>query len=404
MPTMKLSEDPPGGDAPYGTVLAYWMAQMGVSDQDMARKVGIDRTYPGHIKRGIRLPSTPKADKIRAYLHERAQEPGWNAGPRLTELDRRKMDADLQTSFDRENRARQRVKPPAAQPVVAARQPNEGQPLDAPNEGQLPAAEDEPPMPAAQVLRGVTPVAQAPAPPHRRASSTRPITGCLLILGIALSLASLIYYLTHPSSLFLLKQPLAAQPSAAQLYGTVTAARAVLADPLTGPSANGWDEGAQHNGLCAYSGGAYHSTVLYSAVIQCLPGKMPPLPSAGTFAVQVDMALLAGDGGGGLVLYYAGPTTRYYRFLVTRDGHFDLYDPLTGSHTSGTTAVPAARYRLTAIARATSMYLYINGVLVAQPTMDPGVTVAGKIGVFSVDGVHNPTDVAFHNFTVWSLS
>ena len=92
-------------------------------------------------------------------------------------------------------------------------------------------------------------------------------------------------------------------------------------------------------------------------------------------------------------LVYTGPSTPYYRFVVRPDGYFDLFDPVTGARTSGPRVTPSARYRLTAIARTTSVYLYIDGLFVAQSTTEPGVTMTGRPGVFVVDGPHDPTDV-----------
>ena len=67
-------------------------------------------------------------------------------------------------------------------------------------------------------------------------------------------------------------------------------------------------------------------------------------------------------------------------------GYFDLFDPVTVRQVVPAVRLPPdAQYRLTAIVRATGVYLYINGVFMVRG---------------AVNGIHNPTNVVFHNFTV----
>jgi transcriptional regulator with XRE-family HTH domain len=233
----------------------------------------------------------------------------------------------------------------------------------------------------------------APAPPPRPQRLLIPLVLAAVVIVAAGTLAA-VYFRNSPSA------PLLSNPD--ELYHTVTGSNPALTDALTGHDANGWREGAIREGGCKYQGGAYHSYVLTKAVLECLPDAMPSFPSSTTFAVQVELTFVSGDGGGGLVFCYTGPYSPYYRFVVRPDGYFDLVDPATGHRTSGM-ASPGTRYRLTAIVRAAIVYLYIDGIFMAQGSFEPGASLGGgKAGVFSVDGPRNPTDVAFRSFSVWS--
>jgi hypothetical protein len=382
MPNNNLPERPPGRDAPYGEILTYWMNMMGMKDGDLEHAVGITRTYPQKIKQGKRVPSPETATAIRNHLLETAQEPGWNGRPKLTADEQHLMDDLLRTSFARDHPVRVRAK--AADGAAG--------------HGGAEDEEDENDEKESATTTGHTTVVQAQAP---RRTSISPLAAVgLIVLVLVLPFAGAVYYATHASS-----PPL--QPTAArvltllQVYGTVTASPSVMTDLLTSPDANGWDEGPQPGGGCAYTNGAYHATVLHSAVIRCL-AETAPRPS-GPFAVQADVSFLRGDGGAGLVLCYAGESAPYYRFVVRPDGYFDLFDPLTATHISAPNVTPRAHYRLTAIVRASDISLYIDGTPVGRFPVEPGVVMDGKIGVFAVDGKHNPTDVVFHNFRTWEL-
>lgn len=82
-------------------------------------------------------------------------------------------------------------------------------------------------------------------------------------------------------------------------------------------------------------------------------------------------------------------------------GYFDLFDPMTVRQVVPAVRLPPdAQYRLTAIVRATVVYLYINGVFMVRGDVERGVAFAGQVGVFAVNGIYNPTNVVFHNFTI----
>lgn len=372
---MPSTDHPPDGDASYGHILHYWLTILEMKDRDLAEAIGVDRTYPGQIQRGPKVPTTDVAERIRHHLLTTAQTPGRYGRPPLTESERASMDEQLRTSFARQDQARRANRPGSAR------------------------HEDRESMSAANA-GSVSAIVMASPPTVDRRSIHPVVAVCLIALALALPFVGVIYYVTHASAG---GSPRAATLSPEQLRRMVINARPVLTDALIAAGANGWDEGpVTGDGGCAYVAGAYHATVLRRAVVTCLPATAPPLPASGTVAVQVDLTFLGGDGGGGLVLCYAG-SAPYYRFVVRKDGYFDLFDPVTGVQSSAPGVTPSARYRLTAIIRAGSIYLYIDGVYLAQAPLEPGVSVEGAVGIFAVDGPHNPTDVAFHDFTVWAM-
>src|SRR5450759_205318 len=172
-----MQDRPPDGDASYGHILNYWVTTLGLSDRDIADAVDIDRTYPGQIQKGRKLPTPHLADAIQDHLLRTARAPGPYGPPPLTESERRLMDELLRTSFSREDQAR-RAKRPAG--ILGT------------GEGRHAAPADErEPMPTASVG---TDVAEAVTPAHRRRSIHPLATICLIVLALALPFAGVVYY------------------------------------------------------------------------------------------------------------------------------------------------------------------------------------------------------------------
>jgi hypothetical protein len=191
------------------------------------------------------------------------------------------------------------------------------------------------------------------------------------------------------------------------IYMLLTSSSPVLTDPLSGQDANGWEEKATTDGGCKFTGGAYHSYVLRPYVAECY-AQAKSFPQASVFALQVQVTLVKGDGGSGLIFGYRGGNLRYYRFVVRSDGYFDLYDPWTQRQLPyGTNSAfksnPGQPNLLTVIVRTSVIYLYINSTYVGQASMEADTSVSGEIGLFSVDGQQNPTEVEFHDMKVWVI-
>jgi HEAT repeat protein len=191
------------------------------------------------------------------------------------------------------------------------------------------------------------------------------------------------------------------------IYTVLTSSSPVLNDPLSSQDANRWDEYATTNGGCKFTGGTYHSYVLRPYVAECY-AQTKSFPQTTIFALQVQVTLIKGDGGGGLIFGYRGENLRYYRFVVRSDGYFDLYDPWTQRQLPyGTNSAfksnPGQSNQLTVIVRNSIMYLYINGTYIGQASMEADTSVSGGIGLFSVNGQQNPTEVGFHDMKVWVI-
>jgi transcriptional regulator with XRE-family HTH domain len=121
MTTNRREDQLPDESGSYGGMLGYWMNVMGLSDGQLARLMGVDRSYPGKIRRGEKFPSPETADLIRKRLLETAEDPGWNGPHVLTVAEHRRMDELLRASYAREHTDRQQAKP--LREPVKAREP-----------------------------------------------------------------------------------------------------------------------------------------------------------------------------------------------------------------------------------------------------------------------------------------
>jgi len=191
------------------------------------------------------------------------------------------------------------------------------------------------------------------------------------------------------------------------IYQVLTSSSPIFSDSLSNQDTNRWGEYTTTSGGCKLTGGAYHSYVLQPYVAECY-AQAKSFPQTTIFALQVQMTLIEGNGGGGLIFGYRGRNLRYYRFVLRSDGYFDLYDPWTQRQLPyGTNPAfksnPGQSHQLTVIVRNSIIYLYIDGIYVGQAPMEADTSVAGEIGLFSVDGQQNPTEVEFRNMKVWAI-
>jgi hypothetical protein len=192
------------------------------------------------------------------------------------------------------------------------------------------------------------------------------------------------------------------------MLSQVTSGNPTLNDPLSAPSSNNWDQLSASNstqmGSCAYSGGAYHSSMPTKGYFQPCYAQAPTFSN---FAYQVQMNINQGDSGG--ILFRADTAnSKFYLFRVSQNGAYDLfvYIDNQGTHAksllnSSTTLFKQGQSNtITVIARGGSIYFYINGQYLDG--VSNGVLASGKIGVFG-DSNTNPTNVAFSNAEVWQL-
>jgi hypothetical protein len=192
------------------------------------------------------------------------------------------------------------------------------------------------------------------------------------------------------------------------MLSQVTSGNPTLNDPLSAPSSNNWDQLSASNstqmGSCAYTGGAYHSSMPTKGYFQPCYAQAPTFSN---FAYQVQMNIKQGDSGG--ILFRSAPAnSKFYLFRVSQSGAYDLFVYVDSQSThaksllsSSTTLFKQNQTNtITVIARGGSMYFYINGQYLDGASN--GLLVSGKIGVFG-DSSTNPTDVAFSNAEVWQL-
>jgi len=119
------------------------------------------------------------------------------------------------------------------------------------------------------------------------------------------------------------------------------------------------------------------------------------------FAMQADMTIVSGDGGG-FIFRYDWRSNTYYRLRVSPDGSFDLVnrtDMLAASSFS-----PAIRQgfnrtnHLTIIAQKHTIYLYINNQFITQ--LDDNASNYGTVGMMAVN-LGDSTDVQFDKVQVF---
>jgi hypothetical protein len=189
-----------------------------------------------------------------------------------------------------------------------------------------------------------------------------------------------------------------------------TSGTPTLNDPLSSPSNNNWDQLAASNstanGSCAYTAGAYHSSMPQKGFFQpCFAQG----PSFSNFAFQVQMTITQGDEGG--IIFRADPVhSKFYLFRISQSGSYDLFVYLDnqGGHTKHLLSNSSSIIKIgqnqtntiTVVAQGSNIYFFINSQYLDR--VSNNTFASGKIGVFGESNT-NPTDVAFSNAEVWQL-
>jgi hypothetical protein len=194
------------------------------------------------------------------------------------------------------------------------------------------------------------------------------------------------------------------------ILSQATSGNPTLNDPLTAPSSNNWDQLSASNstqsGSCAYTGGAYHSSMPTKGFFQPCYAQAPTFSN---FAYQVQMTITQGDEGG--ILFRADTAnSKFFLFRINQSGAYDLYLYVDnqGTHAKSLLSSTASPFKkglnqpntVTVVARGGSIYFYMNGQYVDG--VSNSTLSSGKIGVFGESNT-NPTDVAFSNAQVWQL-
>jgi hypothetical protein len=194
------------------------------------------------------------------------------------------------------------------------------------------------------------------------------------------------------------------------ILSQATSGNPTLNDPLNAPSSNNWDQLSASNstqsGSCAYTGGAYHSSMPTKGFFQPCYAQAPTFSN---FAYQVQMTITQGDEGG--ILFRADTAnSKFFLFRINQSGAYNLYLYVDnqGTHAKSLLSSTASPFKkglnqpntVTVVARGGSIYFYINGQYVDG--VSNSTLSSGKIGVFGESNT-NPTDVAFSNAQVWQL-
>ncbi len=155
------------------------------------------------------------------------------------------------------------------------------------------------------------------------------------------------------------------------ILSQATSGNPTLNDPLTAPSSNKWDQLSASNstqsGSCAYTGGAYHSSMPTKGFFQPCYAQAP---SFSNFAYQVQMTIKQGDEGG--ILFRADPAnSKFFLFRISQSGAYDLflYIDNQGTHAKSLLSNSTSLFKqglnqpntVTVVARGGSLYFYING-------------------------------------------
>ncbi len=177
-----------------------------------------------------------------------------------------------------------------------------------------------------------------------------------------------------------------------QLYSAVTSMTPTFSDSLASQSARAWDT---DNG-CVFGNNKY----LISSQAGIFTPCMATTTNVCNLGYQVEMTVLSGDGGGGLVFRQAN---QEYRLRVGPDGNYDLVNGLAGVTSGHSDAFQQGlniTNKIAIIAQGSKIAIYINSHPLASVT--DTVSSCGKLGLFAVN-FKGPGQSAFSNVQEWTL-
>lgn len=186
------------------------------------------------------------------------------------------------------------------------------------------------------------------------------------------------------------------------IYNQATSGKPVVDESLSTNDTGRWAVWNDSNGACLFTAGAYHAIIrpAFSGAIGCFARST----NFSNLAYQVEMTIIKGGGGGGLLFRNGSgpdPSGFGYQFVVDRN-HVDLHYHET--YFSWSTAIKAnlnQTYLLTAIARGKTINVYVDKQWIGST--EDNAASSGSIGL-EVIGQLNFTEVVFRNVKVWTLS
>ena len=189
------------------------------------------------------------------------------------------------------------------------------------------------------------------------------------------------------------------------IYTQATSGSPALNEALSNNTGSNWDvDQAQGGGGCAFTNGAYHSSLMSKGFyFPCIAQNS----NFSNFAFQVQMNITSGDYGG-LIFRANSSAFKFYSFRLGQDGSYSLFVSTDSTHSTGLLSGNSSLVNkgtghanlVTVIARSSSLYFYINKQYIGS--VSDNTFSAGQIGLFAEDNA-NPTDVAFSNLQVWKL-
>lgn len=176
---------------------------------------------------------------------------------------------------------------------------------------------------------------------------------------------------------------------------------------MNNPTASEWSDLEMSPNFCFFSGQTYHvKAIANSPGTTCYNG----VPGLYNFAFQVKATILNGSGGG--IIFRAHNQSGFsgYTFFIDTMGQYFLFATQTSGLTNylanGITSFARTGLNqpnlLTVIALQSTLYLYVNGQVVAKvndTTFDTGV-----IGLVAQkeQGSTGTVEVAFSNAQIWT--
>src|SRR5215471_3284125 len=199
--------------------------------------------------------------------------------------------------------------------------------------------------------------------------------------------------------------PQTATATATALLNPYLPHKGVLAlyDPLrNNESGYNWDEVANNNGSCTFTGGAYHVATSHSGHFQ----SCTEATNFSNFVYQVQMTITAGESGG-LLFRVDSTHSKFYYLRVSQNGSFE-FGLSTGSGIqvlqSGTSLTVKSGLNqsnlLAVVASGSNIDLYVNHQHIAY--FNDSTYSQGQLGVCALDTSH-VTEVIYSDALVWKL-
>lgn len=170
-----------------------------------------------------------------------------------------------------------------------------------------------------------------------------------------------------------------------------------------------WDVNSDKFGACAFTGGAYHVNAIPQPGTGPQPGKgCGPSPNFSSFAYQVQMTIVKGDGGG---IFFRDDKTNGngYYFFIGQNGTYELgifnncnnctYKVLRNGSSAAINKGLNQSNLVAVVASGSTIDLYVNNQKIDSDS-DSSYS-QGQIGVFA-SVVNGPSEVVFSYAKVWT--